>query len=113
MPVVQFPIRFAGINHNALLKYDVARVHAGVHQHQADAGFSFAIAQCGLNRRRTAVFGEQRWVNVEGTEPRNPQERKRKNPAVRCQRKKVDGTVDFLRKQMEDDPNKPFCDSDI
>ena len=99
--VVQFAVGFVGQDRNALLKDDLAGVHARVHQHEADAGFAFALAQRRLNRRRTSILRQQRWVDVERTETRNRKQRRRQNASVRREREEIDLTRNLVGQLLQ------------
>ena len=75
-PVVKLAVRLAGRDLDALLQHDRARVHAGVHQHDADARFGVAVCDRALNRRCAAIARQQRRMDVQRAQTRDGDQRR-------------------------------------
>ena len=72
----------SGPDGRAALRDNGAGVEPGVHFHDGDAGLGVAIGNRPLNRRRAAIFRQQRRVNVQAAVARQIQDRRRQNLSV-------------------------------
>ena len=61
----QFAESFGGAQRRFFLKKDIAGIHAFVHNHNADAGFCFPANDLPVERRCSAVFGQQGGVDIQ------------------------------------------------
>ena len=78
---------------------DVARIHARVHQHDRNAGRALAVQDRALNRRRAAIFRQQRRVHVERAQRRQREQLRRQNAPVRREDEQIEAFAGDLRRK--------------